>query len=316
MASHLLVLAFASVPTVRIAGGLDMPVMAAGTGGYKGPAAAAAVAQAIALGMTHVHTAFDYFNLDGGLADVFATAGRQRLWISSMTSPCVHPGAPPKRYVTDETACFNLTLREAGAVLQQLRLDYVDLLMLHGPNEEFGHVGQCSPRACALNRAQWRAYESLLRAKRARAIGVSNYCASCLKCLMEGDDDAAAATPAVNQIQLHVGMGADPGGLLSYCAARGIVVQAYESLAGGEVVDDALCRAVGARHNRSAAAAGLRWVLDRAPALAVKAGTTAHLREDLDAWSWQLDAKDAAALDAATVPKGEAGGRCSWGCTE
>ena len=87
----------------------------------------------------------------------------------------------------------------------------------------------------------------------------------------------------MNQIQVHVGQGSrDPGdGLLSYCAAKSIVVQAYEPLAGGEVVTDCpVCSQVGAAYNKSAAQVGLRWVLDRVPSLAVKTGSQAHLEQD------------------------------------
>ena len=182
--------------------------------------------------------------------------------------------------------------------------------MLHGPSEPFGHVGGCGAQACELAAAQWRAYEQLYRSGQVKAIGVSNYCQSCLACL-RGD-----TTPAVNQLQLHVGMGPDPGGLISHCAAEGIVVQAYEPLAGGEVVSDPLCNSVGADYGRSAAQVGLRWLLSRAPSLAVRSSSAAHLADDLQVFSWELKAADVARLDAATEPKGEAGGRCSWGCTE
>ena len=49
----------------------------------------------------------------------------------------------------------------------------------------------------------------------------SNYCQSCLDCLLAN----ASIVPAVNQFELHVGMGDDPEGLVSYTARKGIVVQ-------------------------------------------------------------------------------------------
>ena len=115
-------------------------------------------------------------------------------------------------------------------MLALLNTSYVDLLLLHGPSApSFGYEGACSAAASALNAAQWRAYADFMAAGKARAIGVSNYCASCLEGL-------GAPVPAVNQIQVHVGVGADPEGLLSYCKQKGIVVQAYSPLAHGAVV--------------------------------------------------------------------------------
>jgi 2,5-diketo-D-gluconate reductase A len=313
-----------AVPTVQLVHGVSagsppvlMPVMAGGTGGLSGPSATKEVLANFAAGLKHVHTAFDYYNLpDVGAA--VAQYPRADIFISAMTSPCIHPASQPVRNVTDPVACYNLTLIEAESVLHDLKVDAVDLLMLHGPSEEFGHEGPCSDLACTLNAAQWKAYTAFLAAGKTRAIGVSNFCKSCLKCLQTSSPELL---PATNQIQLHVGMGADPDGLMSYNANLGIVVQAYEPLAGGDVATNCSdCASIGQAHNKSAAQAGLRWVLDRVPTLAVKTGageSPQYLQDDLDMWSgWQLTTDELATLDSLTEPKGEAGGRCSWGCTE
>ena len=315
----LTLLASAVTPTVDLTSGVlpgatvKMPILAAGTAGYKGADATAAVQGAIAAGFSHIHTAFDYYNLPA-IGAALKGIPRDSIFVSTMTSPCVH-AAPPKRNVTDAASCYNLTMTEAKAAVASLGLERVDLLMLHGPSEAFGHVGPCSALACKLNAAQWRAYGDLLTAGVASAIGVSNYCQSCLSCL--GGHDPVH-TPAVNQIQVHVGQGSgDPGGgLLSYCAKRGIVVQAYEPLAGGALVTDDDCATIGTAHNKSAAQVALRWVLQRAPSLVVRAGSAAHLVQDLDVTDFTLNDAELETLDRKTSPPGEAGGRCSWGCTE
>ena len=116
-------------------------------------------------------------------------------------------------------------------------------------------------QVCELNRAQYDAYKTFYSQKKARSIGVSNFCQSCLECLKTAND--AFIPPAVNQIQMHVGMGADPEGLISYCNGNDIVVQAYSPLAHGEVVTDRLCGKIGSSYNRTAAEVGLRWVLQQ-----------------------------------------------------
>ena len=40
----------------------------------------------------------------------------------------------------------------------------------------------------------------------------------------------------VNQVQYHVGMGADPGNLIEYCHSQGIVAEAYSPLLHGSVL--------------------------------------------------------------------------------
>ena len=75
-----------------------------------------AVGKAFASGILHVHAAFDYFNLPGVGAGIAAGIGKGRsredLFITAMTSPCVHPAAPPQRNVTDSAACTALTSLE------------------------------------------------------------------------------------------------------------------------------------------------------------------------------------------------------------
>ena len=313
--------AAAQVPTLVLNNGVIMPVIAAGTAGYNDSEAAAAVRAAWAANVTAVHTAYDYYNL-AGVGVALAELPRERLFLSSMTSPCVHLAAPPVRNVSDPEACEALTAAELDDVLDQLGVAALDLVMLHGPSEPNGYAGPCAGVPCALNAAQWRAYEAFARAGKARAIGVSNFCQSCLACL--GLDDGATAraraptVPAVNQIQYHVGEGADPEGLLGDTAALGSNVQAYSPLASGAVVDDADVQAIADAYGKSAAQVGLRFVLQNAaaPSLVVKASTAEYLAEDIDVFDFVLADADMATLAAKTEPKGQSDGRPSWGCGE
>ena len=326
-----------AAPTITLQNGVVMPQLSAGTGGYDNASAAEAISVAVNAGVLAFHTAYDYSNLPGvraGLAQAIAMVGRDALFITAMTSPCIHTASSPKRNVSDPVACEKLTATELNATLDQLGLERADLVLLHGPSEPFGYTGACDAAVCALNRAQWRAYSALLAAGRTRAIGVSNYCQSCLGCLTTSDDaeagEAAMEPVQVNQLQLHVGMGTNAQNLTRYCDAHDIVLQAYGPLASGAVATACpLCASIGARHgNRSAAAVGLRWIaqqrdllpgLQRPPAIVVKASNPVYMREDASAvWTeeWSLTADDMTALAALTAPTGQQDGRPSWGCAE
>ena len=152
---------------------------------------------------------------------------------------------------------------------------------------------------------------------------MSNYCESCFECLLHPANASAPpiVTPAVNQIQLHVGTGPDPEGLLSYCVERGVVVQAYSPLASGGIISDPLCKSIGAKYNRTSAQVGLRWIVQNEAlrgnaSLVVKVSSSKYLEQDLAFGDWALDAGDMAALNGATVPKGQHDGRPSWGCAK
>ncbi len=296
---------------------VTMPTMSLGTAGFDNDTAATAVGNAFAAGFRAFHAAFDYNNL-AGVGRGIARLPRTAVFVTAMTSPCVHSASPPRRNVTDPAACSALTESEINATLSALGVGQVDLLLLHGPSESFGFEGGCDAAVSAINQAQWRAYTAALRDGRTRSIGVSNFCQSCLRGL--NDTTATFVPPSVNQVQWHVGMGDDPEGLMSFCRASDILVQAYSPLAGGAVVSDPLCTRVGhAYDNQSAAAVGLRWVIEKPQtAVVVKAKDPTYLAEDQAVFAWprSLSAADTNALDQATEPKGQQDGRPSWGCAK
>merc|ERR1712046_101298 len=124
--------------------------------------------------------------------------------------------------------------------LDQLGLEYVDLVLVHFP-----------PRgnSCSSMQAQWSAMEEFYKAGKAKAIGVSNYCPSSLDCIME----KATVTPAVNQVQYHVGMGVDPISVKSTSEKYGIHLQAYSPLGNGksDLITGDLVTTIGANYGKT-----------------------------------------------------------------
>ena len=248
-------IAGAAVPTIPLTSGTRMPAIACGTGGDSNASATSLVATALAAGFTHIDTAHDY-NDQGGVGDALARADRSAVFLTSKVPGC---GVPTQGLMPP---CYNNTLRLVDEDLALLQTDYVDLMLIHFPP-----LGGCLPSNCAHMQQQWAGLEAAYKAKKARAIGVSNYCKECLQCVME----TATVTPMVNQVggscesptgsnvllamsvqqlrcamklvdvcwcsmrceqvQYHVGMGPEiPGGLLEYCVLHGIAVMAYSPL--------------------------------------------------------------------------------------
>jgi 2,5-diketo-D-gluconate reductase A len=190
--------------------------------------------------------------------------------------------------------------------LDELGLDYVDLLLIHFPPP----LG-CGILNCGTIQKQWAALsEQILKANKTRALGVSNFCVSCLKCLAEVTD---AVVPAVNQVQFHVGMGADPEGLMSYAKAQGIAVEAYSPLGDNttELIDGDLTTRIGAAHNKSSVQVALKWIWQRGHALTTKSSNPKHLAQDIDIFDWQLSSDELTQLDAATKPSGNPSFMCT-----
>jgi diketogulonate reductase-like aldo/keto reductase len=109
--------------------------------------------------------------------------------------------------------------------------------------------------------------------------------------------------PVVNQIQLHVGMGPDPEGLVSYCRAKNIQIQAYSPLdvdqtnGTAELITGPLTNGIGLAHgNKSGATVALKWLAQQRVPLVTKAHSLKYLREDIDLYGWELTKPEMAEL--------------------
>merc|ERR1712217_961414 len=179
----------------------------------------------------------------------------------------------------------------------------VDLMLLHFPP-----IVNLPFTRCDTMQEQWRALEDFYKAGKARAIGVSNYCQADLECILK----TAKVTPAVNQVQYHIGMGADPRGLRSYLDGKGIVMQAYsplDTLLGDHgLIHGNLTNGIGKAYNKTGAQVALRWVAQHGVPFNTASNKAGHLQEDLDVLAFNLTAEDMKTLDAASTPQGEPNG--------
>merc|ERR1712232_129081 len=135
------------------------------------------------------------------------------------------------------------------------------------------------------------------------------YCESSLKCIAH----TATVTPAVNQIKYHIGMGADPIGIKSYCDSKGIHVQAYSPLGDDtkELISGPLVTGIGKAHNVTGAQVSLRWVIETGVPLSTKSTKESHLQEDLGIFGFSLKGAEKSQLDAASSPVGKPSFMCS-----
>jgi len=272
-----------SVPNIKLNTGAEMPMISLGTWQYNDATAEAAVKLALQTGFNHIDTAAGYHNQQG-VGKALKGVDRSSYFLTTKV-PDGNYAATKKAMQTD---------------LDQLGLDYVDLMLVHFP-----------PRgnSCKAMQDQWRALEEFYKAGKAKAVGVSNYCISSLKCIAE----TATVTPAVNQVQFHVGMGKDPAGLKSYSDSKGIVTQAYSPLGDGssELITGALLSNIGKAHKMTGAQVSLRWLVENGVPLSSKTTKESHMKEDLDIFGFALEDAEKSQLDSATSPSG----RPSFVCT-
>lgn len=230
----------------------------------------AALRLGIDLGMTLIDTAEMY--AEGGAEQVVgeAIAGRrEQVFLVSKVYPhnATRTGVP--------AAC--------GRSLKRLRVDVIDLYLLHWP-------GSTPVEETA------EAFERLREAGRIRHWGVSNF-----------DVDEMQTLPPgcfANQVLYNLEARGIEFDLLAWSQERGMPVMAYSPLGqGGRLLREKALRAVAARHGATAAQVALAWTL-RAPGVVAipKAAEPEHVRQNAEAGAISLSAEDLAVLDAAFPP--------------
>ncbi|OLP81785.1 Prostaglandin F synthase [Symbiodinium microadriaticum] len=197
-------------------------------------------------------------------------------------------------------------------------LEYLDMVLIHfppcpgmdGKQKSPPEVpcykdksGCTHPQACDFVRAQWSVLTDYYNKKKIRAIGVSNYCSACFECL-----SGSTVMPMVNQVQLHVGMGADPQGFRSFAEKHQIVLQAWSPLGSGghgstEILSGNLTTSIGKKYGKSPVQVALKWIASHNVSIATKSSNKEHLKANTEIFDFKLSDEDLASLDAADFAK-------------
>jgi 2,5-diketo-D-gluconate reductase B len=251
--------------------GISLPRLGLGTFRMQGEACRAAVESALTLGYRHIDTAEMYGNEDAiGAAIASSGVARKDLHITTK--------------VWNENLAADAIRRAFDASLRKLRLDHVDLYLVHWPAKSMNLPAM---------------FETLIKLKqegRTRAIGVANFNIALLKTVVE----QIKAPIACNQIEYHVFL--DQTAVRSYLAAKSIPLVAYCPLAQGRAASDETLMAIGRKHGASAAQVALKWLLDQDGVAAIpKASRAQSQKANLDALHIGLDDEDRAAI--AGLPK-------------
>jgi diketogulonate reductase-like aldo/keto reductase len=264
-----------TVPTLPLNTGATIPQVGLGVWqSARGSVTRLAVEAALRLGYGHVDTARVYGN-EKDVGDGVRGSGLPRSEVFVTTK------------LWNDDQGYDSTLKAFDGSLERLGLDYVDLYLIHWP-------------VPGKRLESWRALERLFEEKRARAIGVSNFLVPHLEELLA----KAKVVPAVNQIEVHPFL--QHRDTRAFCAARGIVVEAYSPLTHGQRIDDPAITAVARRVGRTNAQVLLRWGVQHGMVVLPKSVSETRIAENM-ALDFVLDADAMAKLDAL-----EAGAPTGW----
>jgi len=251
---------------VELNSGDQMPLLGLGTWQLRAQECVDSIKTAVEIGYNHIDTADGYDNHQK-VAQGIKESGvkREELFITSKIKP--------------ENLNYDAIKEDAQRFLDELEIEYLDLLLIHWPNKDI-------PLAESL-----KALKEVKAAGLARNIGVSNFTINHLKDAAEIEPDLVA----VNQVEFHPTLYQKE--LLDYCQENGIVLTAYSPLARGEVFESEVINELAEKYNKSVSKLTLKWLIDKDIVAIPKASSREHLEANFDLFNWELPAEAREKMD-------------------
>ncbi|MBW9071913.1 aldo/keto reductase [Agrobacterium deltaense] len=256
------------------ANGASIPALGFGTFRIPGADVLRIVPHALKAGFRHIDTAQIYGN-EAEVGEAIAASGVARGDVFLTTKVWV------------ENYRHNAFLASVDESLKKLKTDYVDLLLLHWPNEEVSLAEQIG----ALN--------AVKEAGKVRHIGVSNFSTA----LMAEAVKLSKAPIVTNQIEYHPYIDQDV--VIAAAKAAGMSVTGYYGMADGKVFTDPVLKEIAAGRGKSVAQVVLRWLVQQQGVIALsKTVSEARVDENLAIFDFELSADEMAAIRALARPDG------------
>jgi len=256
----------ASVPTIRLNNGVEIPQLGFGVFLVKPEECVEAVTAALEVGYRHIDTAQGYGN-EKEVGEAVRRSGlpRDEVFLTSKLG--------------NDRQTREQILRSFDDTLAALGVDRIDLFLIHWPLPTVSDYV-----------ARWKVMEEIYAGGRARAVGVSNFHEQHLRDVFA----ASELTPAVDQIEVQPYLTQDP--LRAFNAEHEIAVEAWSPLARGKVAHDPVIGAIAERLGRTPAQVTLRWHLQRGDIVFPKSVNRSRIEENFRIFDFALDEADMAAI--------------------
>jgi 2,5-diketo-D-gluconate reductase B len=253
---------------------LHLPAIGLGTWQSQYEEGVRAVRTAIEKGYRHIDTAARYQN-EAAVGEGIRQSGIARnalfvttkVWWTELHAPAFQ--------------------RSVERSLSELKLDYVDLLLIHWPNpdipleETLGAMAQAHRQGLA------------------RSLGVSNFPVAWL-------ERAVALSPvplSVNQCEYHPYL--NQSKVLAACAKHGLTFVAHTPLGSGRLLDDPLIARIAARYGKTPSQILLRWLVQQPGVAAVpKSANSQRIGENIDVFDFSLHDEDLRRIAGLARPDG------------
>ena len=261
-----------AIPTLS-ANGANIPAIGFGTSqlGNCGEI----VATALKLGYRHIDTAWKYGS-EKGVGEGIRASGVRRSEIFLVTK------------VSHEYLRADDFARSVDESLENLQVDYVDLLHVHWPTVD--------------NIPLAETMGALAKAKRdgkARHVGVANFNIA----LVEEARRLCPEPLVTLQAEYHPYL--DQSKVLAACRRWGMVFTAYCPLARGRLFKDPVLAEIARKKERTVAQVALRWLVQQGNIAPIPRSSDAkHMAESLQVFDFELTAEEMARIAALKRPDG------------
>lgn len=224
------------------------------------------VSKALEVGYRAIDTATIYEN-EGSVGKAVAESGipRQEVFITT------------KVWNTDQG--YDSTLSVFDESLKKLKIDYVDLYLIHWPVK---------------NRSldTWRALEKLYEDGLVRAIGLSNYKIRHIEEILA----ACKVKPTLNQVEYHPQL--QHVELHQFCKKNQIQLQAWAPLMQGKALVLPEIIEISQKYGKTPAQVLIRWDLQHEVVTIPKSSTPERIAENAEVIDFHLSEEDMARIDS------------------
>lgn len=257
-----------------LSNGVKIPCIGFGTWQTPdGEVAINSVENALVAGYKHIDTAAVYRN-EASVGEGIIRSGvdRKDIFVTSK--------------VWNKCRGYETTLAAFEKTLADLKLDYLDLYLIHWPAnaKQFDNWDE-------INLETWRAMTELYKAKKIKAIGVSNFLPHHLESLVKTE-----VVPMVNQIEYHPGFMQNE--TVKYCNDHGILVEAWSPLGTGRMLNNPLLMEIAGRYGVSVAQLCIRWCLQNNTLPLPKSVTPSRIIENTKVFDFEISEADMKLINA------------------
>lgn len=237
-----------------------------------------ALKHGLRLGMTHIDTAEMYSSghAEELVSEAIKGFDREKVFITSK--------------VWQTNLRYNDIIKSAKGSLKRLKIDQMDLYLIHWPNPSIQL------------KETMRGMEYLLEQGLTKFIGVSNFS---IKLMKEAQSYLSDRNRIVaNQVEFSL-MNKEPEkDLLPFCQKEKIMLVAYSPLGRGLLIKNRinLLDEISKKYKKTPAQTALNWLISKERVVAIpKAAKISHIDENAGAVGWNLSKEDVEKLDKINI---------------